>query len=148
MNKDIVLNLVAPFLKDESITYNEFDKIFDVLSLREQYSVVDILAESGICLVDVQAWDVDVRLKPPVDGIRDHERFREVLFPAVLPAFLPVIVDALSLLFAEAQALEVLDADGVRIEAERLALAGLRPYSLNGGSVGRRQPLSIACFPH
>ena len=52
MNKDIVLNLVAPFLKDESITYNEFDKIFDVLSLREQYSVVDILAESGICLVD------------------------------------------------------------------------------------------------
>lgn len=52
MNKDVIIDMVTPFLHDGAITYSEFDRLFDVLSLREQYSVADFLYDNGINLID------------------------------------------------------------------------------------------------
>ncbi|MCR5701819.1 MAG: sigma-70 family RNA polymerase sigma factor [Lachnospiraceae bacterium] len=52
MNEDIILKMVQPYLKDNTITYREFDNIFEFLSLKEQYVVVEILFSKGILLVE------------------------------------------------------------------------------------------------
>lgn len=52
MNEDIILNMAKPYVKDTSITYSEFDGIFSMLSIKEQYEVTDILFRNGINLVD------------------------------------------------------------------------------------------------
>lgn len=52
MNEEIILSMVQPYVKDESVTYTQFDSIFDMLSLKEQYTVSEILYRNGINLVD------------------------------------------------------------------------------------------------
>lgn len=52
MNEEIILSMSKPYVKDGSITYSEFDRIFSMLSIKEQYSVTDILFRNGINLVD------------------------------------------------------------------------------------------------
>ena len=52
MNEEVILSMAAPYVKDSTITYDEFDKLFSILSLREQYAVTDILFKNGINLVD------------------------------------------------------------------------------------------------
>ena len=52
MNEEIILNMAQPYVRDSSITYDEFDNIYSVLSRKEQYTVVEILFAQGINLVD------------------------------------------------------------------------------------------------
>lgn len=52
MNENIILNMALPYVKNESITYVEFDKIYSMLSIKEQYGVAEILYRNGINLVD------------------------------------------------------------------------------------------------
>lgn len=52
MNEEIILKMVEPYLKNSSITYMEFDVIFDFLSRREQYLITDILFANNIMLRD------------------------------------------------------------------------------------------------
>lgn len=53
MNKDIIMSMVTPYIKDGKLTYDDFDKIFaSILSQREQYSVSDLLVSCGIEFVD------------------------------------------------------------------------------------------------
>lgn len=52
MNVEIILSMVKSYVKDGAITYDEFDKIFSVLSRKEQYTVSEILFKNGISLVD------------------------------------------------------------------------------------------------
>lgn len=52
MNEEIILNMVERSVQDNAITYDDFDEIFKLLSLKEQYDVVDILYKYGIDLVD------------------------------------------------------------------------------------------------
>lgn len=40
--------MVQPYITDGKLTYDEFEKVFDMLSLREQYSVLEILAQHNI----------------------------------------------------------------------------------------------------
>lgn len=54
MNEDIILQMVEPYVKDGTITYNQFDFLFNILSLKEQYDVVELLYKKGIDLVDKQ----------------------------------------------------------------------------------------------
>ena len=51
MNETIILNMAHPYVKDSSITYDQFDKIYSMLSLKEKYQVCDILYKNGINLV-------------------------------------------------------------------------------------------------
>lgn len=48
MNEEIILKMVEPYLKDSSITYEEFDNLFEMLSLKEQYGVLDLLDKNKI----------------------------------------------------------------------------------------------------
>jgi len=52
MNEEIILKMVQPYLKTMSITYEEFDRLFEMLSLREQYGVLEILNKHHIELRD------------------------------------------------------------------------------------------------
>ena len=57
MNEEIILGMVQPYVNDGTLTYREFDKLFDMLSLREQYTVTDVLYNNGILLIDDTATD-------------------------------------------------------------------------------------------
>ena len=48
MDEKIILKMVVPYLKDSSVTYEEFDNLFEMLSRKEQYEVLDILAKNNI----------------------------------------------------------------------------------------------------
>ena len=52
MNEEIILSMAEPYVKDKTITYDEFDQLFAMLSRKEQYKVSDILLYNGIELVD------------------------------------------------------------------------------------------------
>lgn len=52
MNLEIILSMAKPYIKDGAITYNAFDKLFSILSRREQYQVSELLIANGIDLVD------------------------------------------------------------------------------------------------
>lgn len=51
MDVKIILEMIENCLKEKTITYNEFDTIFSLLSRKEQYEVTDILYKNGITLV-------------------------------------------------------------------------------------------------
>lgn len=52
MNADIILSMAQPYVKENTITYKEFDGIYKILSLQEKYEVVEILYANNISLVD------------------------------------------------------------------------------------------------
>lgn len=52
MNEKIIMGMVAPYLKGNTLTYQEFERIFSMLSLQEQYGVLEILDNNQIELVE------------------------------------------------------------------------------------------------
>lgn len=87
MNEEIILNMVKPYMKDGAITYNEFDKIFSILSRKEQYAVTDILYKNRINLVDAHIEDdvpiLDVDSEDGFDEEHEDDNF-EVLYDEAL----------------------------------------------------------------
>lgn len=66
--------MAQPYVKDGSITYKQFDSIYDMLSLKEQYTISEILYRNGINLVDeeeVYILDADEELDE--DEIKDFQ---------------------------------------------------------------------------
>ena len=57
MNEEIILKMAQPYVKDGMITYDEFENLFSLLSLREQYDVIGVLNKNGIELFDKQTED-------------------------------------------------------------------------------------------
>ena len=57
MNEQLILDMAKPFVKDGRLTYEQFDIIYDMLSRREQYQVVEILFCHDIELFDEEALD-------------------------------------------------------------------------------------------
>ena len=57
MNEQLVLDMARPFVKDGRLTYEQFDVIYDMLSRREQYQVVEILFCHDIELFDEETLD-------------------------------------------------------------------------------------------
>ena len=51
MNEDLILNMAAPYLKDSSITYNQFKNIYSMLSAKEKDDVKKILYKNGINII-------------------------------------------------------------------------------------------------
>lgn len=51
MNEEIIIKMVQPYLKNSFLTYDEFDNLFNMLSLREQYGVLEVLAQNHIELI-------------------------------------------------------------------------------------------------
>lgn len=52
MNEELILKMAAPSIKNGVLTYALFDKIYSMLSLREQYQVCEILHKNSIELLD------------------------------------------------------------------------------------------------
>ncbi|WP_312458317.1 sigma-70 family RNA polymerase sigma factor [Proteiniclasticum sp.] len=52
MNKEIIIKMVKPLVKNNQLTYDQFHEIFSMLSRKEQYDVTNILEENQIELVD------------------------------------------------------------------------------------------------
>lgn len=59
MNEKLILELVGDILKENRLTYEEFNVVFKVLSQKEQYEVCNILDKNGIELVDFHSETVD-----------------------------------------------------------------------------------------
>ncbi|WP_432718909.1 hypothetical protein [Pectinatus frisingensis] len=67
MNKEVILKMVEPYLINDKLTYDTFDKIFNMLSKREQYDACEMLAQLNIELVD------EIPTIPAVQKINDFE---------------------------------------------------------------------------
>ena len=52
MNESLIIGMVSPYVKNNELTYQEFEQIFNMLSLREQYAVLEILYTNHIELVE------------------------------------------------------------------------------------------------
>ena len=48
MNEELIMKMAAPSIKDGALTYALFDRIYSMLSLREQYQVCEILYKNNI----------------------------------------------------------------------------------------------------
>ena len=100
MNEQLLIEMARPYIKDGSITYDEFDYIYEMLSLKEKYAVVELLYHNGIDLVDADeqaggekfVLDVDDdvydgsadeatddKFKVLFEGLRDIEFYKFVL---------------------------------------------------------------------
>lgn len=78
MNEDLILSMAQPSVKDGSITYEQFENIYDMLSLREQYTVLEILYRKGITLVDEnEQIDEDTYILE-TDEVLDEDDIEEV----------------------------------------------------------------------
>lgn len=72
MKKDMIDKLVAPYVKNQRLTYDDFDKIFDsFLTHKDEYEVVDYLDSKGIELVDEFSEDVDESSFDKIDSVLD-----------------------------------------------------------------------------
>lgn len=52
MNEEIILSMARPYIKNSEITYADFDNIYKMLSVKEQYEVTEILLQNGVNFVD------------------------------------------------------------------------------------------------
>ena len=89
MNEQLIIDMARPYVKDGFITYEEFDHIYEILSLKEKYAVVDILYNNGIDLIDADEQDEDADDKFEV--LYDDGLFKDTGFKAKNPK--PVVVN-------------------------------------------------------
>lgn len=80
MNEDIIINMARPYVKDGAITYAEFNRIYDFLSRKEQYSVVDILFKNAIDLIDEQVDEELFVLEYNTENIEEEKLDFEILY--------------------------------------------------------------------
>lgn len=82
MNEEIILSMARPYVKDSAITYEDFDEIYKVLSIREQYAVTEILFRNGINLIDKdEKIDEDsFVLKSEIDDVDFEILYDESIF--------------------------------------------------------------------
>ena len=82
MNADIILSMAQPYVKENTITYKEFDGIYKILSLQEKYEVVEILYAHNISLVD-ELFEDDISedsINTQIPDMEDDDDKFEVLY--------------------------------------------------------------------
>jgi RNA polymerase primary sigma factor len=83
MNEDLILKMVVPYLKNNELTYDDFEIIFSMLSRKEQYAVTEILENHQIELVDaytVSVTDTVMQTKLSDDELEDKTDEFEILY--------------------------------------------------------------------
>lgn len=78
MNEEIILKMIKPYLKNSSITYDEFDNLFEMLSLKEQYGVLEVLNKNDIELTADEEESDDIESLCETE-LRDEDDF-EILY--------------------------------------------------------------------
>lgn len=90
MNEELIMKMVEPSVKNGVLTYELFDKIFSMLSLREQYQACEILYKNSIQLLDsfegeeisldpIELSETEIVDNPPEDGtpLYDDKIFKD-----------------------------------------------------------------------
>lgn len=77
MNEQKILDMAKPFVRDGCLTYKQFEIIYDMLPLREQYMVVEILFCHDIALIDAKD-DEEVLQLGSDDTVETEEYFEEL----------------------------------------------------------------------
>lgn len=73
--------MAQPYVENSSITYEQFDRIYDMLSLKEQYRVAEILYKNGINLLDKgEQSDGDAYILETDEEIEDDVEDFQVLY--------------------------------------------------------------------
>ena len=57
MNEEVILGMVQPYVKNNNLLYSDFTNLFEMLSVKEQCAVSDILEKHGITVLDVNDED-------------------------------------------------------------------------------------------
>lgn len=78
MNEKIIIGMVAPYLKGNTLTYLEFEQIFSMLSLKEQCGVLEILNNNQIELIESHA-DADEKESQERSSDNEEDEF-ELLY--------------------------------------------------------------------
>ena len=78
MNEKIIMGMVAPYLKGNTLTNQEFEQIFSMLSLKEQYGVLEILDKNQIELIENHT-DADDEDSPDQSPDNEEDAF-ELLY--------------------------------------------------------------------
>ncbi|MCD7882085.1 MAG: sigma-70 family RNA polymerase sigma factor [Clostridiales bacterium] len=73
MNEEMILSMATPYVKDDAITYDEFDRIYAMLSRREQYAVTEVLFNNGINLIDTRAEEDGLVLDVDAEDTSDYD---------------------------------------------------------------------------
>lgn len=64
MNSQYILKTIRPFVRDNKLTYDDFDKVFGFLPRKEQYSIADAIQDDlHIELVD-ELEEVPAKVEP------------------------------------------------------------------------------------
>lgn len=71
MNEQIIVGMAQPYVKNGSITYEEFDHIYEMLSLKEKYAVVEILYNNSIDLIDADEQACGEKFVLAADDVYD-----------------------------------------------------------------------------
>ena len=72
MNESIIMGMINPYLKENELTYHEFEQIFSMLSMKEQYAVLEIIIKNNIDLVEKHNTSGDIE-----DFIEDNQDAEE-----------------------------------------------------------------------
>ena len=81
MNEDLILSMAQPYVENSSITYEQFDSIYDMLSQKEQYTVSEILYRNGINLVDrEEQTDEDAYILETDEQLEDDTEEFQILY--------------------------------------------------------------------
>jgi RNA polymerase sigma factor, sigma-70 family len=83
MDEELILIMARPYIKDNTLSYYEFDSIYGMLSRKEQYITSDILEKNGIKLVDNESlldFDQDKSFDQDEDFDEDEDFDFEILY--------------------------------------------------------------------
>lgn len=84
MNEDLILNMALPYIKDESITYEQFENIYDMLSRKEQYIACEILYRNGINLIDENELADENAFILDMDDLEEDAKGFQILYDKAL----------------------------------------------------------------
>ena len=76
MNEELVMKMAQPSIKNGILTYALFDRIYGMLSLREQYQVCEILNKNSIQLVD--DYENEDSTLSPVELVETEDEAQEI----------------------------------------------------------------------
>lgn len=83
MDEELILIMARPYIKDNTLSYYEFDSIYGMLSRKEQYITSDILEKNGIKLVDNESlldFDQDKSFDQDENFDEDEDFDFEILY--------------------------------------------------------------------
>ena len=89
MNEELVLKMAESSLKNGVLTYEVFDRIYGMLSRKEQYQVCEILHKNDIHLEDIYEDTEDDDTEPLFDErlFKDSENTGEYVLFSLIRVF-------------------------------------------------------------